>query len=997
MLNVLDRLGETLAVFAARGTKRDLPDFCELETAVNPSILATRSNDLVSFIHISGVTHIPGDGEMARLYDNLHHDLRAFMKDPAHTIVDCHTTDPGRTRRAIQHALAPSYGVSRRMGLDIADILDERTDRLMSYCVAEDRIIALYTHPIALSKDQAKRARERQLEARKKSVPLSIETQDVLAGYHDLVSRHQSFVERILKSLGRSGCLARMLDNYEALRRVRAEISYEATSEDWKASLAGDPIPKVLSRGAAGHDAKTDPNRYLLWAPIGWQLFPYAAKQEDYEVVRVGKYFYATLAVQTPPREPEPFDALLARMPRTVPWRYTVRLAGGGELGLGTKKFFAKVLGIAGDNRAIAEAIEDIQTLEPGEAIKLRIQFTTWAENQDVLRERVAILERAVQGWGMTEPRLEAGDPVAGWVSGLPGVTHKSIAPVASAKLADVVPMLPWGRVASHWSQSPVAFRTPDGLLWPYLPGSSLQTNWVSVIFAPPGYGKSVLLNVLNMSSVLLPTLKRLPRISVIDIGPSSAGLISSLQNRLPPRMRHAVLYKKLQMIPEHAFNPFDTQLGLRKPSPTDRSFLVNFLSIVAQPAEREKPYENTSALIGMAIDEVFKYLDADMPHKYASGIHADVDAAIERLGLTLDAETTWWEVVDALFDRGAIREAKIAQRYAVPLIQDLVAMLTQSAAIEQVYGDIQTDTGETLVKAVRRMLSAAIREYPIFAKPTQLDLSSARIISLNLEDVAPKGGTAARRQSAIMYMLARQMLARDFFLDEDFVSFVPERYKVHHAKVIRELREDVKRLVYDELHRAGGLDQVLDQLEQDTREVRKRNLQIDLSSQNLADFHARLMANARTIMVLGAGQDDDVDAICKKFGFGDSERYCLQRYLNGPDEGGSNMLIKYYTKVGAYTQMVTLTLGSKEIWSYSTTTEDTLLREALTRKIGYVAAIETLANYFPTGSAKKEIERRGVAQGDRGLRLGEVDQSLIDTITDELVDAHNKSKLSKA
>ena len=61
----------------------------------------------------------------------------------------------------------------------------------------------------------------------------------------------------------------------------------------------------------------------------------------------------------------------------------------------------------------------------------------------------------------------------------------------------------------------------------------------------------------------------RLPRIAIIDIGPSSSGLISLLKEALPASKRHLVAYHRLRMTPEYSINPFDTQLGCRYPTAT--------------------------------------------------------------------------------------------------------------------------------------------------------------------------------------------------------------------------------------------------------------------------------------------------------------------------------------------------------------------------------------------------------------------------------------------
>ncbi len=72
------------------------------------------------------------------------------------------------------------------------------------------------------------------------------------------------------------------------------------------------------------------------------------------------------------------------------------------------------------------------------------------------------------------------------------------------------------------------------------------QTTWIDLVYARPGSGKSVLSNALNLALCLSGGLIRLPRIAIIDIGPSSSGLISLLKEALPASKRHLVAYHRL-------------------------------------------------------------------------------------------------------------------------------------------------------------------------------------------------------------------------------------------------------------------------------------------------------------------------------------------------------------------------------------------------------------------------------------------------------------------
>ncbi len=65
----------------------------------------------------------------------------------------------------------------------------------------------------------------------------------------------------------------------------------------------------------------------------------------------------------------------------------------------------------------------------------------------------------------------------------------------------------------------------------------------------------------------------------------------------------------------------------------------------------------------------------------------------------------------------------------------------------------IQT-TAESVSGVFARYIYDAIRKYPILNQPTKLDFGSARIIVLNLQEVAPTGSAASNRQTEMMYLL---------------------------------------------------------------------------------------------------------------------------------------------------------------------------------------------------------------------------------------------------
>lgn len=482
--------------------------------------------------------------------------------------------------------------------------------------------------------------------------------------------------------------------------------------------------------------------------------------------------------------------------------------------------------------------------------------------------------------------------------------------------------------------------------------------------------------------------------IAIVDIGPSSSGLISLLREALPKEKQHLVAYHRMHMRPEMAINPFDTALGSRLPSPQDRAFLVNFLTLLATPVGQENAYDGITDMAGMVVDELYKSLsDTGNPRPYTPNLEALVDVAIANLKINTDSHTTWWEITDTLFKAGHTHEASIAQRYAIPLLAD-AASICRSQTVADLYGAIKSPTGEPIINAFGRMISGAIREYPVLARPTAFDLGEARVVSLDLDEVAKTGGEAADRQTAIMYMLARYILARHFYLTEDILKDLPILYHEHHKKRILDLREDPKRIVFDEFHRTSKAKAVRDQVIVDMREGRKWKVQVALISQSLDDFDAIMVEFATSIFIMDAGPKQAIERSTKVFGLSETARIALETRVHGPRAGGATFLAQFSTKWGVNTQLITNTIGPIELWAFNTTAEDARIRNALYEKIGASETRRFLASLYPNGSAALVVEERmRLLKEKSDLITDTQNTSIVETLIEEIYERYKKQQ----
>lgn len=986
---------ETLLAWIGTGIKQSIADYCDIETVDDEQTIAFKDGTLVTIIALLGSYRMIGPEEFKETDDKISKSLKSYLSNGGHAVHVYFSRDPDSAQRDVSHALAPSIATAKRLGMDLDDLFDDDVHHLAKHCATEKVFVTLITRPSAVTKAEQRgdqKARRELLEAN--AMPLLTDAPNLLAALASLRTRHASFVSAIMGDFRDAKLRATILEVHEAIHEQRLSVDPEFTDEGWRPRLPGDKIPvrdiKRNKRDMSG----------AFWPKIPKQIFPRDGHPIDLKTVEVGDRIYAPMFIHLAPAEIRPFSMLFNRVSENrMPWRITFLIESGGLGMLAFNDFVAALFGWSNsDNQLVKGAIAEIKDLvkHHGEMdVKLRIDFATWAPKGErkVLATRSSQLARAVQGWGGADIREVSGDAVQGFVSSCLALSFKSVATPACAILGDVTQMLPFYRPASPWSDGAVLFRTPDGKMFPYQPNSPEQSSWINLLYAEPRSGKSVAGNQINLALCLSPGIPRLPLIAIIDVGRASAGLISLLYHALPEHQRHLVASIRLQMTPEFAINCFDTQLGCREPLPHEKAFLVNFMSLLVTPMGESSSADGMVGLARMAIDETYKeYSDQHNAKRYNRNIDPEVDEAVDRYGLHLDGNTTWWEIVDALFKQGAIHEATLAQRYAVPLIAD-IASVSRAPQFVDMYGSKETKDGEPLLQAFSRMLSEALRSYPILGYPTRFDIGGVRVISLDLDEVAKQGSAAADHQTAVCYMLARYVTAKNFYLHEDIVPYFRPEYRDYHEKRINDIRQDKKHIQYDEFHRTKKVGPVREQVISDMREGGKCGVMVSLISQSVTDFDDTMLEFATCKIVLSKANEKVARTMREIFGLTDTVEYAIKNLIRPPGPDGSTFVGMFSTKSGDAVHLLNNTIGGIKLWAFSTSNEDTYVRDELYRKLGPKEARRFLSRLYPGGSIAYEVERRKKIMEDSGLIGGGGQDGVIDEFIGDLLNQHEEMR----
>jgi intracellular multiplication protein IcmB len=964
------RFVESIAYFLGRIFRTSATTYVDLETSNSKFSLVTKQGGLVSAIRIRGRMEAVGLDEYEASVEALSRAFSPFLENQGHSIHVYAECNPDGASRKIAEAQAGARRTAKSLGLTIEDVFDAREDYLAAFTADEDIMVSLWSLPIALSAQDLKRekaAYAKKLAALEKTTAIR---QNLFAAIPDLVSKHDAFVAAIFSELEQANFLVEKIDAHEMLREARARIDPEFTSPDYKPCLPGDPIPAIYR--TPENLRKLDFGD-VMYPPISMQMFPRDLERIGTRYLRSGQWVYAPLSIEIPPREITAFSDLFMKLcDAKVPWRVNFTIDGGGLKFKRLNNGFASLLAFTGGyNKNIRESVKYMEALarDNHSNVRLKINLCTWAPvgpteepNLDLLRQRAERLAQSVTAWGSAEVREIAGDPMDGFMSTVPFLRYETAGEAAIAPVEDVARLLPFMRPASPFPRGGVLFRTKDGKLMPFEPGDSLQSTWGYLIFGQPGQGKSVLMSSLLFAVFSKAGSMRIPRIAIIDIGPSSKGFINLVRDSLPKDLRHLATHVKLRMTDEYRINPFDTQLGCRAPTPEHMSFLVNYMTAIATAPEMDRPHESMSQLVASALEITYKELADDNKatrcKRYNANVSPIVDEALARFQFEADGLTRWWNVVDFLFEKHAYREAMIAQRYAVPVLGDLISSALNTT-IADLYEDVKLPTSESLNDHFNRMMSAASAEFPIFSGPTQFDIGDAKIASIDIGDVAPKGSANANRKTALMYLLAKHTLTKDYRLTQDHVNDMPPKYRRYHAERIAEIFEDFKWVVWDEVHRTAAAPAVLDEIEVDLREGRKWNMGTIMASQRLEDFNERIRAQSTGVFIMAQGQKEELDNWQKIFGFNNTARALIKKEIRKPTHYGAPFFAILKTAQGFYSQLMYSTISPVEAWAYDTTVENVLVRDAVTQRLGSARARQILAMVFPSPNAcKEEVEK---------------------------------------
>ena len=939
---------------------------------------------LLTIYEVKGTHHHYNNEMIANALLDIANALKPSFKKSGHTLQICMHHDRDRAKEIINDLITPMTRASQNLGIDVGVVTNNWGEVLEKYTAGEYIYLALWTHPNALVPAVLKEEMKK-----RKLATVGQGQQNPTKALSALRTMHATYVASMATALRGANLVFEELAPEAAVRAMRMMFDEEWTRSDWKPWLL-DKSGKTMASLPYTYSYRELGSEWIMPESLANQIAPREAEIINNEMIRIGSRIHYPFMNKLMPQQIIGFRAgfFNEAITQTYPWRMTFTIRGGQGKEV-INSALARVLQyFSGQNRKINQAYEYMKEYSEqadGTPVGIQVSYDTWVDSPTITRDDIAKLRKqqaqfagAVQAWGTQEVSNITGDPYPVLISTIPGLNWRSPAPVTLAPIEEVFQLLPLvDRAASPW-KSGLPLRTPDGKLYPYSPMSTHQAAWITFGVAPMGSGKSVLANVENLAFVLNPDLPDYPYLSIIDVGPSSSGLIKMFRDLLPPDKKHYACEFLLDNNTGQGINVFDTGLGCRQPFSSHHGFLVNFLTLLATPVSAKEPYDGIQAFARTCLDAAYRITTEKQPKIYKPGMCPEVDEWIDHTGFKTDKHTTWWELTDVLFSNNQVLLATTAQRYAVPLLED-IAQASTDPMLRKQYLQIKMPTGEMLPDYFNRRIHEAIDTYPVLRSYTKFDIGDARIVSIDLDRFKGQGAEGAKTM-AIMFMVCQQVMAGRYYQDWSDLNVVPKAYQEYHKKQIKHMKDLPKRLVMDEVHRIttnGGVvaQQFVSDICTRARESRKWGVSFAMWTQMYNDIPKEIVELTTTLYVLGAGTAEGAKEIAQIY---DMTPEIASAIFSLPPPGpqGSSMLALYRTKDGLpYYHILTLTIGLYMLWALSSTKNERNIRDALTREFGFGKALDILVKLYPRNISKiiEERQRDKAKRGEGGDVVDEI------------------------
>lgn len=1048
---------QSVIISALGALKTNNEDYCDIETIDSGSNIVFKNGSMMTLFKYEGLMSLITPDEFFDLIEFVSQELNSLMQRPGYKITCVFRKDLD-SYPLVEQSERVQKSTAEKIGLNLDDLINENINIYKNGVYNEEVWFALITQPMVLDKIEVEAMKEEKAafigpalrNAQDILLPLDVlraKHQSFTSKFYGALSNKQFHTKvEMVNVLNALNFIRRQIvPDYTNKKWMPSVAIGKDTSQFLGFSDYRTPITWPITKNS--HDLSHLFPPSLPRQIMGGHTISVLGSKNGVpnHTISMGGRLYSSVMMDIAPNQPSVFNSLFAAFNQnttkdlqgrevTMPWSVSFMITSDGMASMTIKNVLAALLKMVppSTNNSISNALEQLKYVQRDKLsiVSLQICAMTWVEDtpetKKILRERKVRLQSTLETWGGLTTKDNVGDAVLLWRSNILGLSPESVGTRAAVQLPHALSLLPLSRPASPFNRGTVLHKTLDGKLMPLEKFSSQQNTWVTIITGTPGSGKSVLMNKLLYETCLMPGIQRLPWISIIDKGISSTGFINLLRDALRPEMRHLVASKRLRKDRRNAINPFDIKPGLTFPLESERTQMVSFLSTMMTPPEAQKPYDDTTTFCAEVIKLAFESIQEQTgtpkmykPHRnreldsilqeynmlnYAEKVH------IDEFGRTIHSpdydtfdDASYFSLVRKLHRAGEVTNNKrdrlrlwrgrdLAQRYAVPVMQDLIPII-QSDQIKQNFTNI-VGSSETMPEFAQRAIRAIVSEYECFSYATEFDVDTARVLSLDLQDVIDKNN---RKQTALFFQAARMIAVKKFSLSEEDVTpeKIPAMFLPYYRNMLRELSMDRKTLAYDEFSNAKEDLATMKQVETDAREGRKWGTELILASQYIKDFKytkggkeseaVNLLDLATTLCVCSTPQDENLALFKESI---TTHPGVLKSFKNiGISGHGLTYFAYFVTKTGRYSTYITNQVGNKMMWSLTTDQVDRSMRSSMLSKVPNLSRAMSILAWAFGGGVSSRYQERAAMMGD--ALTDQQRDSLIDTMAEEAIYAY--------
>ncbi|WP_318515622.1 hypothetical protein [Photobacterium leiognathi] len=992
---ILDQLSDLFS--------RNAYSYCQLLTKSEfcPYTLVCNNGDCLTFFEVDGSYRYLTPETEEMYIDDMHNITESMFEGAGFEIEFYFVRDNERTEDYLNQVFAGTINTIDYLKLRSGEVIKKQRDDLKNISVFERSLIIVKT---SADRHISSSTTKPPLLAMPAAEYVPIGIQSPYSEKKDLVETHQSFVQTFEQAI--KGFLSlRILTSDIALSTLLEEVTHDLHSNvEFLSNYNGVDVEYLESE-----------LEHFSAPPLSYQIMSeHINPTTDKTIVeRCGRY-YAPLSRDHFPTKRRTFTDFISKINKEVNFRFSYTLILGSEdlkSKLATRKSILSFFYLSPKIRTNADSIEKLINMATNHDVVLAagaLSVTTWSNSLEQTKKFRKKITTLMTDWGNTQVSTGV-DINRNYLSAIPAFSNKKSGRFSIQPLLKHLSLLPFNRTCTPMRTGGVCFSSLDGKLFPIENFPSSQNYTLNTVIGNMGGGKTVLLALIQDSFLWTAGNETLPLCGYMDWGSGISNYIKAVKNWLPEHLHYQAVCINIKNQAGYGINYLEPPFGLNTivNSQEDYRFATRFTCRIINGNEKSV-HSQLLTFVEQLIKEVFSYYNkrhitySETIAHYVNDereLHNEINQLIANKTICFDIgdQPSWWVLRDKLFALDAERyldHARFCHRQGSPTLHHLNEILIRSTTLAEKMDGIALANGTPLYNVFRSTLSAVLERFGnIFGVASQIDISRARVVGVNLKEVVTsQTDLDSQTDNKLFGLLGKYLISRQFWRDEeDFLTAVPDLYREMYRQQIALDMSGIKSQIIDEMGKVSS-DELCDILNGDADVARKYRLVTTVAGQTMNQFPEKIIDKASNLYLVD-GSESDITALQKKYDLSDSFVNEIHKHVGKPVNGKGRALLfigKYNQYRGMVTQLLNNYISPAYLWNFSSDQIDMDIKDLSAKRFGGEKNLRLLARAYPTGSIKAYVKERLAIAAKRHEVLTERDVML--EIMDQLVQYDNQA-----